>query len=68
MKNVGFIKNCTIEEIVENSFEKALKIPDGNVIHDEERVGFIINYMDLIHNGLVAHARRLRWVTFVNIK
>ena len=40
MKNVGFIKNCTIEEIVENSFEKALKKPDDNVIHDEEHVGF----------------------------
>ena len=41
MKNVGFIKNCTIEEKVKNSFEKALKIPDENVIHDEEHVGFI---------------------------
>ena len=36
MKNAGFIKNCTIEELIESSYEKALQIPDEYVIYDEE--------------------------------
>ena len=36
MKNAGFIKNCTIEELIESSYEKALQIPDEYMIYDEE--------------------------------
>ena len=37
MKNIGFIRNTHIEGLIQNSFEKALMIPNDHVIYDENQ-------------------------------
>ena len=38
MKNIGFIRNTNIKGLVENSFEKALSIPNDHVIYDNNHM------------------------------
>ena len=40
-KDAGFVKNCSIEELVESCFETALEIPNDNVSFDDHQLGVV---------------------------
>ena len=41
VKSMGFVKNINVEEQVESSFEKALKILDNYIVYNEAHIDYV---------------------------